>query len=145
MSHHTLAGYAVCILRRENEILLIKRSASSKFAPNHYGLIGGRTEQKETFRTALIRELFEETDITVNQDDLHFAHVFYREGTLEEIVVCVFECSVWQGEPVNKEPEKATEVTWFHQDKLPDLMIPAHKNVLSLLKDNIKYSEQAAY
>lgn len=138
-----LAPYALVMLRKDNNVLLLKRSATAKFAPDLYSLVGGAVEKSESFRDALVREAHEELGIVIKQDDLKFAHVFYRKGAAHELVACIFQCSVWQGEIVNKEPEKHSELAWFDLDNVPEKMIPAHLNALALIAQESYYSEQA--
>jgi hypothetical protein len=58
------------------------------------------------------------------------------------MVVAVFECTTFQGEPFNKEPEKHSEIIWANLDNLPELIIPAHRSVLQLIMQKQFYSEQ---
>ena len=52
------------------------------------------------------REAQEELGITIQEDDLEFVHTFYRKGSDHELVACIFKCVKWQGDLINKEPEK---------------------------------------
>ncbi len=140
--NHTLAPYALVLLRKEDKISLLQRSLQAKFAPDCFSIIGGSVEQNETFRQAVLREAREEVGVTIAEQDLYFVHVFYRKGTVSELVACVFECRVWQGEPYNREPEKHNVLQWFAIDQLPEKMIPAHRGVLGLIAQGVPYSEQ---
>ncbi|MBX9831273.1 NUDIX domain-containing protein [Candidatus Babeliales bacterium] len=139
---HQVVAYAIIIMRQNNKFLLIQRAENASFAPGHYSLIGGSLEPKETFRQALVREVREEIGVTINENDLHFAHTFHRNGVKHELVACVFECTTWQGEPQNKEPEKHRELAWFALDDLPEKIIPAHRSVIALIAKKEFYSEQ---
>ncbi|QQR48695.1 NUDIX domain-containing protein [bacterium] len=138
---HQLAAYAIVIMRKDNKILLLQRNESASFAPNHYSLIGGALEKDESFREAAVREVFEEIGIKIKVDDLKFVHTFQRRKVAHELVVCVFECTTWQGEPYNKELKKHTALAWFSEEALPKKMIPAHRNALTLIKQHLFYSE----
>lgn len=142
MSNHMVQAYALIIMRKDNQILLLKRADTAKFAPGHYSLIGGAVEKDETFRQTVVREAHEEVGVTIDPDDLHFVHTFYRKGAEHELVACVFECNKWQGEPFNKEPEKHPLLEWIDADKLPEKMIPAHGGALALIAQGCMYSEQ---
>jgi len=143
MSEHLIAAYSLILLTQNNSILLLKRSATSSFAPNHYSLPGGRVEKNETFRQALVREVQEELGITIDELQLAFAHSFYRNGTENELVAFIFECCDWKGNIINCEPLKHSELKWFDLNHLPEPMIPAHKNALLLIKEKQLYSEQS--
>ncbi len=140
--NHMLTPYALVILRKDNKIALLQRAATASFAPGDYCLVGGAVEKHETFRVALVREVYEEVGVIIQPQDLHFVHVFYRTNKIQEIVACVFVCDLWQGEPYNKEPEKHTDLAWFALDELPAKMIPAHRGALALIAQGISYSEQ---
>lgn len=138
---HVLEAYALIIVSRDNNLLMLKRSPDRSFAPNLYCMPGGRVEKGETFRRAVIREAHEEIGIDVQQDDLKFAHTFYRNNGKEELVVHVFECTRWSGEPFNKEPDKHSEMMWYAKDALPDNMILPHRRAIELVGKGIFYSE----
>ncbi len=142
MIGHTLPIFSILILKKANQVLLLKRSHDARFAPSLYCFVGGAVEQTETFRQAIIREAQEEVGITINQDDLHFAHVFHKQTNGIEIVVCVFECYVWDGEPYNKEQHKHSEMLWVDQNMLPEDMVPAHKSAIEQVNLKSYYSEQ---
>lgn len=143
MSEHLIAAYVLILLRKDNEILTLKRSATSSFAPNHYSLPGGRVEKNETFRQALVREVREELGITIDESQLSFAHSFYRKGTEHELVAFIFECHQWQGTIINREPAKHSQFEWVDINDLPSPFIPAHQSALSLIAKQQLYSEQS--
>lgn len=57
MVEHMLKGYALIMLCKNNQVLLIKRSDSTPFGPGKYSLIGGSLEKNESYRQALVREV----------------------------------------------------------------------------------------
>lgn len=142
MSTHQLPIFAVVALRRNNEVLLLKRGPNATFAPGQYCIVGGAVEKNETFRQAIIREAYEEVGITINPENLKFAHMFHKQHNGFELLVSIFECSSWDGEITNKEPAKHTDACWFSLDNLPENMVIAHRNALIHMKNNVPYSEQ---
>lgn len=142
MTQHLMEAYALVILRKGTQILLLKRADTAKFAPGHYSLIGGAVEAGESFRQAVVREAFEEVGVVIQTDDLRFVHTFYRKRAQDELVACVFECYTWEGEPFNKESDKHPSMVWMDVDGLPEKMIPAHKGALDLIAKGLFYSEQ---
>jgi len=60
-----LRGAVVVVLDEDNRVLLLKRSPSSRFAPEKWGFPGGKIEDGETPVAAAIRETKEETNIDV--------------------------------------------------------------------------------
>ncbi len=143
MASHKLPIFSQVVLRRNGKVALLKRAPDALFAPNLYCIVGGAVEQYETFRQAIVREAREEVGITIDPEDLKFVHIFYKQTNGLEIVVCLFECTQWNGEVYNKEPNKHTELLWVSDDHLPANMVPAHRSALEHIKKNVKYSEQA--
>jgi 8-oxo-dGTP diphosphatase len=133
--------YSLLILPRNGKIPLLRRNKPG-FGKGFYSLPGGKVEDKETAREAIVREAQEELGITVSLDDLEFVHVFDRNGETDHIVVFVFKVDRWQGEISNKEPDKHDDLAWFSPDALPEAMLPSHGNVLADIKNSIRYSEQ---
>lgn len=142
MALNTLTGYALCLLRRKDKILLVQRSRNASFAPQYFSIIGGSLEHNETFRQAAVREVAEETGLHINEENLSFIHTFYRPGTKSEFVAHLFACDRWDGVPENREPEKHEQIIWASLNKLPQPMLPAHQSILALIQQNILYSEQ---
>lgn len=67
MINHVYGLAVRAIIIDDNEkILIIKRSVTSKTNPNKWELPGGKVDQNETFDQALIREVFEETNLKIN-------------------------------------------------------------------------------
>lgn len=131
--------YVLLLFQRDDTILLLKRGNVS-FGKGLYCLPGGHIDGGETARQAAIREAQEEVGVTITEDQLEFVHLFHRKGKTEEIFAIVFLVKEWQGECVNKEPEKHDELRWCSLDALPDIL-PAHKQAIELVQKNIKYSE----
>jgi mutator protein MutT len=101
---HKAAG----ILIRDRK-LLVERSKGKEFfiAP------GGSIEEGETPRQALVRELMEEFQISVNEADLSEFGTFRAAAAGQESKVVemqVFTVSNWQGEPTAD--NEVEEVRW---------------------------------
>ena len=58
---------AAGILKKDNKILLGKRSESLKFYPNVWDISGGHCEKNETLENTLVRELQEEIGVTATE------------------------------------------------------------------------------
>ncbi len=60
-------GLAVRVLLtdKDNKILILKRSTDSKTNPGKWELPGGKVNQDESFDHALIREVYEETNLKI--------------------------------------------------------------------------------
>jgi 8-oxo-dGTP diphosphatase len=135
--------YALGILQKNNELLFLLRK-NTPFFSNHYGLIGGRVEDDELITDALIRELYEEINITITKDDTHFMHCLsFKNEQGKAILAVVFKINSWTGEISNKEPEKCADLAWFAPNNLPQNIIPRHKHILDMIQQGILYSESS--
>lgn len=134
-------AYALLFLLQDNKFLLLKRANNVSFGAGLYHLPGGKINNGETARQAVIREAAEEIGITINPEDLDFKHLFNRKGKIEEIFAVVFTVKSWQGKPYLKEPDKHEELAWFNINELPSNIIPAHKQAIENIVKNSYYSE----
>lgn len=65
-------GLAVRVLLTDEQgkILILKRSTDSKTNPGRWEFPGGKVDQGESFDKALIREVYEETGLKINLDQV---------------------------------------------------------------------------
>jgi 8-oxo-dGTP diphosphatase len=108
------------ILRRAGEVLLLRRTGDV-YASGQLCLPSGHLEEGESIAQAAVRETFEETGIILDPAVLcHVVSVHQRNpGTTETRIGLAFAPSVWDGEPVNAEPGKHSELVWAHPAALP--------------------------
>ncbi len=139
----TLPAYVGIILKKDNQILLIKR-CNTDWASECWNFPGGLLEADETLMHAAIRETQEEIGVTVDPHDFTLVHVLQvkKGGTnTKDIIGFYFMAKQWHGTPFNKEPHRHSEIGWFTLDALP-LNITEHaKQALHGLQNDIRYSE----
>jgi ADP-ribose pyrophosphatase YjhB (NUDIX family) len=99
------AGRALAIRRRDN----------GKWEPP-----GGVLELDESIIDGLIREVREETGLTVVPERLSGVYKNMRRG----IVALVFRCRLVDGEPTTS--AEAAEIAWFTADQISDAMDEAY-------------------
>jgi 8-oxo-dGTP diphosphatase len=58
----------VLLTDKDGKILILKRSTDSKTNPGKWEIPGGKVDQGESFDHALIREVFEETQLKISLD-----------------------------------------------------------------------------
>ena len=61
---------SVAVFNPQNKLLLLRRSETAKWMPLHYCLPGGHAEEGETMIETAERELFEETEIELNESEM---------------------------------------------------------------------------
>lgn len=130
---------AYLVLKKENKVLLHLRS-NTGYCDGFYGLVSGHVEDDEPATSALIREAQEEAGIQLDPLHLRVAHVMHRKTNRLNIDI-FFECSHWQGDIANKEPEKCVSLDFFPIDNLPSNTIDYIKDALQAISANIFYSE----
>jgi 8-oxo-dGTP pyrophosphatase MutT (NUDIX family) len=108
------------ILRRAGQVLLLRR-AGDVYASGQLCLPSGHLERGESIQQAAVRETFEETGITLDPGTLrHVLSIHQRNpGTADTRIGFAFAPGVWDGEPVNAEPHKHSELVWANPAALP--------------------------
>jgi 8-oxo-dGTP diphosphatase len=108
------------ILRRAGKVLLLRR-AGNVYATGLLCLPSGHLEDGESILDAAVRETKEETGITLDPAALNLALSIHQRhpGTTHARIGFAFEPAFWQGEPVNAEPGKCSELLWADPARLP--------------------------
>lgn len=60
------------IIYNHGKVLILRRSKTDDWMPNHYGLPGGKIEDNETPKEAIKRECKEETNLIIEPENLIF-------------------------------------------------------------------------
>lgn len=82
----------------------------------------GKSEPGEPITETAVRELYEETGLTVKPESLKVAHIIHGARGVEApngFLTVVFATHEWTGEPENREPRKHAQVRWADADALP--------------------------
>ncbi len=122
---------AVLLRDKAGRILLAQRPQGKSMA-GLWEFPGGKVEDGETPEVALVRELEEELDISVEEDHLvafTFASHVYEDFHL---LMPIYLCEQWQGEPASIEGQ---ELAWVSVDELSDYpMPPADIPLIEMIK-----------
>lgn len=122
---------AVIISLTDQSILLIERK-NDPFQ-GKWALPGGFVDEYEAVKDACVRELEEETSLTLLPSDACFVGVFDKEGRDPRgwtvSVVYLFEVSQDQKDKVAPGSD-STAVRWFPLTELPDLAFD-HKEIIA--------------
>lgn len=123
---------AVALVDVDGRVLIAKRPPGKKMA-GLWEFPGGKVDVGETPEQALIRELKEELDIDTRQSclaPLTFASHAYDDMHL---LMPLYACRVWQGDPV---PKEGQELAWVRPVKMKDYpMPPADVPLIAMLRD----------
>lgn len=116
------AGVGV-ILVRKGKILLGKRHPDPKKADSafksagEWSLPGGKVDFGESLEEAAIREVKEETGITISSPKVISVHNFKNKHA--HFVTVGLTTNTWKGKAKVMEPDQMTQWTWFSLKKLP--------------------------
>lgn len=102
---HRCVGLLIC---DDDRVLLAKRSATKRWYPSCWDVIGGHIEPGETPLEALCREAAEELAIDLDPADVSVV------DTVEaaDVELTVFTATAWNGTPVNVAPEEHDDIAW---------------------------------
>ena len=119
---------AAALLDQSGRVLITQRPQHKAFG-GYWEFPGGKVEPGEAPEHALVRELKEELDLTVEPDALDpfaFASHAYTDFHL---LMPLYVCSRWQGEPTPS-ADAVQAMRWAHARELRDLTMPPADAVL---------------
>lgn len=117
---------AYMVLVRNGTVLLAKR-ANTGYADGKYALVAGHVEAGESIKQAMVREVYEEIGLQIDEKDLRLLLTMHRYSPSSEPperLDFFLTADVFFGEPENMEPHKCEELRWFALDDLPDNLVP---------------------
>jgi mutator protein MutT len=103
----------------EGRLFLARRGPNAKNERGLWEFPGGAVEFGETLADALRREMCEEYGIEIAVGELLDVadHILPGEG--QHWVSPTFICTLLEGEPTIREPEKCSAIGWFDPQQLP--------------------------
>lgn len=130
MENIVRVGVGVYLFNPQHQVLLgLRKSAhgNGTWCPP-----GGHLEFGESNEQAAIREVKEETNISVNPENISLQGItndFYKESNKHYITLHFF-CKNFTGEPQLMEPDKCEKWQWFDLDNLPKNLFLSNQNFL---------------
>ncbi|NTU46787.1 NUDIX domain-containing protein [Candidatus Roizmanbacteria bacterium] len=125
---------------RNDKILLLKR-CNTGWMDGHFSVPAGALDENETFQHAIVREIKEEVNATVDIKDLKLKHIMHTKTEGQEWEGIYYVVTKWKGTLIINEPEKHSDLQWCNLGELPFLIIPYVKQALEMIKDKKLYSE----
>lgn len=129
-------AYAFIYKEDEKKILMVNNKGAG------WSLPGGAVEQGETLEQALIREVMEETNLTIEAGDIIAVNEAIFKDKGHHALFITFKANIIAGEVSIKDTDEIKEIEWIDIQKANELM-PYHPNgVESLLKASSPYTLQ---
>jgi 8-oxo-dGTP pyrophosphatase MutT (NUDIX family) len=116
-----------------NRVVLLQWSQNAKFAQGMWDLPVGKSEPGEPITATAVRELYEETGLTVKPESLKVAHIIHGAWGVEApngFLTVVFAVHEWTGEPENREPRKHAQVRWIDTGAIPEEFVDTTSSAL---------------
>ena len=125
----------VFIIRKNNEVLVLKRSSNRGAHRGKWGLPGGKADLKEMPEETAIRESFEETGIKIREDKLFFLSKFSKG----ERDYYFFWTKEENPEVIIDEEHEGWD--WISLENLESVIeVPTPKFIFNLLRSNLMQS-----
>jgi 8-oxo-dGTP diphosphatase len=128
----TLLIVVAAALVRDDAAILLQKRPEGRAMAGLWEFPGGKLEEGEAPEDALVRELAEELEITVQPADLFpicFASAAIGDRPL---LLLLYSCRQWVGDPV---PVESPELGWFGVNEMRSLpMPPADLPLIDLLE-----------
>ncbi|MBP9852681.1 MAG: 8-oxo-dGTP diphosphatase [Patescibacteria group bacterium] len=105
------------IIFKDNNLLVMKRN---KFGKEYYTLIGGGVDAGETIEQALVREVREETGISIGQ----YRKVFVEDAGDMYGMQHVFWCEYLGGEPALSPDAEESKISAMGQNTYTPMWLP---------------------
>lgn len=113
----------VAFLRCQGKILLLKRAMTKKVDPGKYTGVGGKVEPGESFVDAVVREVQEETGLTISSEKLVPNGIFQIADPENDAEWVITAFMVETDEEVKIEPSEDGEFHWLRPEKLTGLPV----------------------
>ena len=131
-------GVGVIIVNENGDVLVGKRNGSHA---KYYSIPGGHLEMGESFEEAAIKEIKEETSITLIKPKVisvtNNLETFKKEGKHYISVILLSE--EFNGEPKAMEPEKCDKWFWADPQKIPEPHFDASRLAVKCYLNNKFY------
>jgi 8-oxo-dGTP pyrophosphatase MutT (NUDIX family) len=131
---------AVYLLPIKDEKVLLSRRFNTGWMDGKYSLIAGHLDGNENVFEAMVREAFEEANLTIDKKDLIPATVVHRKSDVEYIDF-FFVVNKWKGEIKIKEIDKCDDLNWFSLGDLPENLLPFIKEAIENYKNKMAFFE----
>jgi 8-oxo-dGTP pyrophosphatase MutT (NUDIX family) len=116
---------AYMLLERDGKLLMLRRSPGAAYAAGLLCPPSGHVDEGETVSDAAIREAAEETGVKLAPDLVRCVTVVHHRGPGGQARIGWFFAAApgWDGDPVNQEPAKHSELAWIDPADPPEDLV----------------------
>lgn len=130
-----LVGGVFNLILRDGKVLMELRK--NKFDAGLYSLVGGCMEDGETVKQAAVREIKEEVNLEVREDDLKIISVLHRITPAPDSwqsIEFVMATEKFSGNPALMENDVCGGLRWFPLTELPkNISLYANRQLITIL------------
>ena len=109
------------VILLEGKILLVQRAADDYIGAGTWECAGGKIEFGEELEAALIREIKEETGLTVSVGAILYATTFMTDST-RQVVILTYLCRT--NEATVRLSKEHVDYRWCTKDQIKTLLLP---------------------
>lgn len=130
------------IIRNDQGEILFSQRKNTGFMDGRYQLPAGHMDGNETMVTAMIRELKEELDIDVLENDIRVVHISHRVSIDREYFDVYLNVSRFTGIPKINEPEKCSALNYFNitSINMPDFVM-YDIDIINMIDNGVYFSD----
>ena len=104
-----MKNHAAIVLKSQNKVLFVQRSATKKTLPNIWAFPSGTVEEGEEIESTIKREAREELGIDVSIEGILTTTELPEFGVRLHFIVC----TSLSGEPTIREPDEIQAIKWM--------------------------------
>jgi 8-oxo-dGTP diphosphatase len=138
MQTHVVAKSLV--FNKDHQVLLLRRASHDAYRPGGIDLPGGKVEEGEEIATGALREVLEETGLTIDPATMQLVYSLTKAGDntsareAANIVRLFFICQT-DGSDVKVNPEEHDTFYWYPiQEAVEKTDHPIHKELLAYIQ-----------
>ncbi|MDD9901298.1 MAG: NUDIX domain-containing protein [Alphaproteobacteria bacterium] len=135
MAHRLTMVIGVHLILRRGDKTLLARRHNTGYADGFYNLPCGHLDPGESVKAGLCREVREEIGIDLSEEKLQFAGCTHWLST-KQSVNFFFEYTDQTPDPVNLEPDKCDDISWFDLKNPPPNLVKQTALVITAYAKN---------